>query len=145
MLALANSHEPLPVASGGQGRLADANRHGKPGKKVMKRPAAAVAHGDEADRTPKAKKTGNQQAQVSAEKKPKTKATISSIDALVKAGKKLSTSNCRELKNHHSKAYHKSLATDLAKGVDETTAKEQAREAANKAKDEFILAHTVGK
>ena len=64
-----------------------------------------------------------------------------SIATLLKEGKTLTTSNCKELKLVHSRAYHSSFSDAKSAGLDADAAKEMARESARIAKDLFIKQH----
>ena len=127
LLNLANSSPPLPGKPSGQSKLVDASRANAKEAKAftkkkggMTRPAAA-GEGDSPE-TPKAKGSKGRFATA-------TPAKVAST---------VSTANCKDLKNLHSKNYHRKLAEGRKNGLDDETAKRDAREAANKAKNEYL-------
>ncbi len=55
-----------------------------------------------------------------------------------KVASTVSTANCKDLKNLHSKVYHRRSLEGRKNGLDDETAKRDAREAAYKAKIEYL-------
>lgn len=136
LIDIANRSPPVPARTCGQKQMVEAARkeHGGKAKSTKKKPAAAAQLRSESAapvKTPT--KTPTKKAQQKHSPCGKSPATPT---------KPLSTSSCRDLKNLHSKMYHRTLKHALGRGLDGDAAKAEARLEANKAKDEFIKARS---
>ena len=123
LLTIARATPPLPGKPRGQHTMVEQ------AKALRKRPAAA----------------SEQPVRARAKQEKVTKGTKAKAVEKVEKGQKVrdstkkpTTSNCRELKNLHSKAYHRMLQACRKQGMKEEDAKEQARAAGREAKENYV-------